>query len=81
MKTFNLAEELEKERKKNKKLEEKIDFLIDRNDKKQEVIDKAGQYIKEKYLYLLGDDTFLGHDEKIDRKQIIELLNILSGNY
>ena len=43
----------------------------------EEVIDKAIEYIKEKYDYILGDDTFLDHDEIIDRKQIIHILELL----
>ena len=31
-------------------------------------IDKAIEYIEEKYDYILGDDTFLDHDERIERK-------------
>ena len=42
-------------------------------------IDKAIEYIKEKYDYILKDDTFLDHDERIDRKQILRLLDILKG--
>lgn len=43
------------------------------------IINKAIEYIKNKYDYILGDDTFLDHDEKIDRKQILHLLDILKG--
>lgn len=45
--------------------------------KQKEGIDKAIEYIKEKYDYILGDDTFLDHDEIIDRKQIIHILELL----
>lgn len=38
---------------------------------------KAIEYIKEKYDYILGDDTFLDHDEIIDKKQIIHILELL----
>ena len=66
MQVFNLAEELEKERKKNKELEERIkEFkltirtqfqqiqeLIDRNDKATEIIKKYGyeKQMEEDYL-------------------------------
>ena len=43
------------------------------------VIKKAIEYIKNKYDYILKDDTFLDHDERIDRKQILNLLEILKG--
>lgn len=66
MRVFNLAEELEKERKKNKELKNRVDFLIDRNDKKQEVIDKAIEYIEEKYNCELFQNK--------------KLLNILKGD-
>lgn len=40
-------------------------------------IDKTLNYIKEKYDYVLGDTTFLDHDELVDRKQILHILEIL----
>lgn len=43
-------------------------------------IEKAIKYIKEKYEYVLGDMTFLDHDELVDRKQITHILNILGGD-
>ena len=43
-------------------------------------VDKAIEYIKEKYDYILGDDKFLDHDERIDRKQILRILGILKGS-
>ena len=51
--------------------------LLKENKQLKEVIDKAIEYIKEKYDYILGDDTFLDHDEIIDRKQIIHILELL----
>lgn len=42
-------------------------------------INKAIEYIEEKYDYILGDDTFLDHDERVDRKQIKYILEILKG--
>ena len=41
------------------------------------IIKEVREYIREKYKYLLVDDTFLDHDERIDRKQIIHILEIL----
>lgn len=63
MKIYNLAEELEKERKKNKELENKIDFLIDRNDEKQEVIDKVRKYIESNVC--LQDEEILNYILKL----------------
>lgn len=51
--------------------------ILKENQKYKEVINKAIEYIKEKYDYILGDDTFLDHDEIIDRKQIIHILELL----
>ena len=51
--------------------------LQQENQKYKEVFDKVIEYIKEKYDYILGDDTFLDHDEIIDRKQIIHILELL----
>lgn len=41
---------------------------------------KAREYIKEKYNYILGDISFLDHDELIDRKQILFILKILGDD-
>ena len=54
-------------------------------DERQQLLDyksrneKAIEYIKEKYEYVLGDMSFLDHDELVDRRQISHLLNILTG--
>ena len=85
MRVFNLAEELEKERKKNKELEErikefkltirtqfqKIQELIDRNDEKQDIIDKA---TKE----LINIDGNLEYGKTSDR--ICYVIDILKGD-
>lgn len=85
MRVFNLAEELEKERKKNKELEERIkEFkltirtqfqqiqeLIDRNDEKQDIIDKA---TKE----LINIDGNLEYGKTSDR--ICYVIDILKGD-
>ena len=64
MQIFDIVEELEKERKKNKELEEKIS--------------KAIEYIeKNKYLKLFSDIT--GPDEYNLEVNPVELLNILKG--
>jgi len=43
-------------------------------------VDKAIEYIEKKYDYILGDDTFLDHDERIDRKQINHIIETLKGS-
>ena len=43
-------------------------------------VKEAIEYIEEKYDYILGDDTFLDHDERIDRKQINHIIEILKGS-
>ena len=47
---------------------------------KENIIKEVREYILEKYDYILGDDTFLDHDERIDRKQIKHILDILKGS-
>lgn len=66
MRIFNLAEELEKERKKNKELQDRIDSAIN--------------YIKITNEDLLKCDNFLSHDEIIEKKRLNELLDILKGD-
>lgn len=46
-------------------------------DKLKSILKQVREYIEEKYDYILGDDTFLDHDERIDRKQIKHILGIL----
>ena len=88
--TEDLCEEstkVEKLEKLNKKLWEENTRLsngreLDQNaiDTLRDRIDKAIEYIEEKYDYILGDDTFLDHDERIDRKQINHIIEILKGS-
>lgn len=61
-------------------LQKRLDFMIDRNDEKQDRIDKAIEYIEISmnnpqpfYEYLFGDDD--GNVENLDK-----LLNILKGD-
>ena len=42
------------------------------------IIKEVREFIKEKYDFILEDDTFLDHDERIDRKQITHILEILN---
>ena len=70
MKTFNLAEELEKERKKNKEynqlinglsrenkeLQEHIILAVNLLKERQERIDKAIEYIEKNYPVCAGED-------------------------
>ena len=44
------------------------------------IIDKATEYIKDKYAVILADDLFLDHDERIDRKRLLEIIEILKGS-
>lgn len=44
---------------------------------KENIIKEVREYITNKYDYLLCDDTLLDHDERIDRKQIKHILEIL----
>jgi cobalamin-dependent methionine synthase I len=50
---------------------------IKENELLHSIIKEVREYIETKYDYLLGDDTFLDHDERIDRKQTKHILEIL----
>ena len=41
------------------------------------IIKEAKRYIEDKYAVILADDLFLDHDERIERKRLLELLEIL----
>ena len=41
------------------------------------IIKEVREYIEEKYAVILADDLFLDHDERIERKRLLELLEIL----
>ena len=71
-KVFDYIEELERKAKESDKY-----FKLWHEEKIKN--NKAIEYIKEKYDYILKDDTFLDHDERIDRKQVLSLLDILKG--
>ena len=55
-----------------------IAYLERELDKKENIIKEVREYIEEKYDYILGDDTFLDHDERIEKKQIDHILGILN---
>ena len=61
---------------------EELITAYDEKDKEIErlnnIIKEAIEYIEEKYDYILGDDTFLDNDERIERKQIDHILGILN---
>lgn len=82
MKIFNLAEELEKERQKNKELQKDVNkyvcyyrYVKMEKEDLQERINKAMEYIKERTT---DEDTgkHLGYSDMIDDEI---LLNILKG--
>ena len=61
-------------------LEELITAYDEKNkeiERLNNIIKEVKEYIETKYDYLLGDDTFLDHDERIERKQIDHILGIL----
>ena len=68
MKVFNLVEELEKERKKNKELEERIQFVVYKNNELLDRILKTIEYI-EKYKT----------EDYCDGMSAKQLLDILKG--
>jgi cell division protein FtsB len=79
MKVFNLVEELEKERKKNKELEEKIYFLNkqiellnNKEDKRRSIIFNAINFIKQN-----GDKILYSYSDSEDL--LNKLLDILKG--
>ena len=51
--------------------------LESRLKQKDNIIKEVREYIEEKYDYILKDDTFLDHDERIDKKQIQHILEII----
>ena len=80
MVVFNLAEELEKERKKNKELEDKIyflnkkiEFLNNKEDKRRSIIFNALNFIKQN-----GDKIVYSYSDSEDL--LNKLLNILKGD-
>ena len=46
-------------------------------EKLNNIIKEVREYIEEKYDYILKDDIFLDHDEEIDRKRLLHILEIL----
>ena len=50
------------------------------NERLHSIIKEVREYIEEKYDYILGDDTFLDHDERIERKRLLEIIDILKGS-
>ena len=54
--------------------------LADERDKYKNIIKEVREYIEEKYDYILGNDKFLDHDERIDRKQIKHIIETLKGS-
>ena len=72
--------EIQDLKKENKRLNKMINFLIDRNDEKQDRINKAIEYIEERFDYVLKDESFLDHDDLAERRIALHLLNILKGD-
>ena len=64
----------------NKSLEEQRHFYLNQLQQKENIIKEVREYIEEKYDYILGDDTFLDHDERIEKKQIDHIIEILKGS-
>ena len=72
------------------RMEEITDLICEYNDevqkqqeentRLQQRIDKAIEYIKDKYAVILADDLFLDHDERIERKRLLEIKDILKGS-
>lgn len=54
--------------------------LEEKNKKLQERIDKAIEYIEERFDYVLKDESFLDHDDLAERRITLHLLNILKGD-
>ena len=51
--------------------------LLKENERLNNTIKEVREYIEDKYAVILADDLFLGHDERIERKQITNILEIL----
>ena len=41
------------------------------------IIKEVREYIEDKYAVILADDLFLDHDERIERKRLLEIIGIL----
>jgi hypothetical protein len=54
-----------------------IQKLENQLQQKENIIKEVREYIKDKYAVLLADDIFLDHDEEIDRKRLLHILEIL----
>ena len=54
--------------------------LVNEIERLNNIIDKATEYIKDKYAVILADDLFLDHDERIERKRLLEIIDILKGS-
>ena len=87
MRIFNLAEELEKERKKNKELEERrkkdnyfISGLSRENKEQQDIIIKLVERIDKAIEYIeLRKEICKRQENVIEENILIRLLNILKG--
>lgn len=62
-----------------KKLDEKIKTTNNHCIDLENRLNKAIEYIEERYDYVLKDKNFLDHDELVDRKIALYLLKILKG--
>lgn len=76
----NLKLEIERLKKQNKALNEMYELTKKEYIRLNNIIKEVREYIEEKYNYILKDDTFLDHDERIDRKQIKHILEILGSD-
>ena len=86
-----VLEEIERLNKRIKELEEgftTMDMLKEEiKEQKEEIerlnniIKEAKRYIEDKYAVILADDLFLDHDERIERKRLLELLEILDRKW
>ena len=64
-----------------KKLEDKeeVEMIYRDNDINylKGIIKEVREYIEDKYAVILADDLFLDHDERIERKRLLHILEIL----
>jgi chromosome segregation ATPase len=81
MKIFNLAEELEKERKKNKELKAKINLLEDNRIYLNNKIDKAIDTLEKRINKIKNQEwkSYTGQTDEEYLQEQKELLDILKG--
>lgn len=73
-------QEIEELKEEIERLNKECDTYMEIATRKAKIIDKATEYIKERFDYVLKDESFLDHDDLVERRIALHLLNILKGD-